>query len=80
MPAPDPSTTFLSVVAIVCACLAGFAIFESKAASKTDGREVSRDITASIKAATQPKRRPIQPAAGWGDVSPQSQQIAREQP
>jgi hypothetical protein len=78
MSAPDSSTTFLSAVAIVCAGLAGFAIFESQAASRTRATEASRDITASIKAATQPKRRPIQPAAGWGDVSPQSQQTAHE--
>ena len=76
MPSPDPSTTFLSGVAIVCACLAGFAIFESKAAGKIASKN-SPDVTASIRLATQPKRRPIQAATGWGEVSPQREQTAR---
>jgi hypothetical protein len=79
MSVPEPSTRFLSAVALVCAGLAGFAIFESKAESTTAAREVSRDITASIKAAALPKRRPIQAAAGWGEMSPQRQQTAHEE-
>jgi hypothetical protein len=77
MPSPDPSTTFLSGVAIVCACLAGFAIFESKAGGKLDASKMSPDVTASIRSAKQPKRRPIEAATGWGEVSPQLEQTAR---
>ena len=72
MPALHSSTTFLLGVALVCVCLAGFAMFQSKAASRVE-RAIPLDMTSSIRPAAEPKRRPLQPAAGWGDVLPQNQ-------
>jgi hypothetical protein len=67
MQAPDPTTTFLAGVALLFTCLTAFAVVQPRIGVA----EKSPDITASIKLAAQPKRRPIQSATGWGEVLPQ---------
>jgi hypothetical protein len=68
MQTPDPTTTFLAVVALVFTSLTAFAVVQPKIRAAQN----PPDITASIQRATQPKRRPIQSATGWGNVLPQA--------
>ena len=67
MQTPDPSTTFLALVALIFTSLTAFAVVQPRVSVA----EKPPDITASIRRAAQPKRRPIQSATGWGDTLPQ---------